>query len=85
MYVCFVLFNDELMRMMFLLNKTQSERQKNVMLKQEHNRIREENEMLKEVMRNPLCTNCGSRVAMSSGGCGGINFEIERLRLRMLN
>ncbi|KAI9159605.1 hypothetical protein LWI28_000093 [Acer negundo] len=59
--------------------KTQSERYENVILKQEHNRIRVENEMLKEATRNPLCTNCGSLVAMSGGG--GINFEIERLRL----
>ncbi|KAK1554216.1 hypothetical protein Q3G72_009350 [Acer saccharum] len=60
--------------------KTQSERQGNVMLKQEHSKIRAENEMLKKAMRNHLCTNCGSRVAMSGGGGGGINFEIERLR-----
>ncbi|KAK3220774.1 hypothetical protein Dsin_014744 [Dipteronia sinensis] len=60
--------------------KTRSERQENVILKQEHNRILAENEMLKEAMSHPLCTNCGSLVAMSSGGGGGINFEIERLR-----
>ncbi|KAK3219131.1 hypothetical protein Dsin_013101 [Dipteronia sinensis] len=61
--------------------KTQSERHEDVMLKQEHNRIRSENKMLKEAMRNPLSTTCGSSEAMTSVGCGGIDFEIERLKL----
>ncbi|KAK3182744.1 hypothetical protein Dsin_030030 [Dipteronia sinensis] len=60
--------------------KTQSERHDNVMLRQEHNRIRAENEMLKEAIRNPLCTKCGSLVEMSGDG-GEIDFEIEKLKL----
>ncbi|KAK1555194.1 hypothetical protein Q3G72_023216 [Acer saccharum] len=52
-----------------------------MILKQEHDRIQVQNEMLKEATRNLLYTNCGSLVAMSSGGGGGIDFEIERLRL----
>ncbi|KAK0597576.1 hypothetical protein LWI29_026670 [Acer saccharum] len=62
-------------------SKTQSERNENMILKQEHDRIQVQNEMLKEATRNLLCTNCGSLVAMSSGGGDGIDFEIERLRL----
>ncbi|KAK3219849.1 hypothetical protein Dsin_013819 [Dipteronia sinensis] len=42
-------------------------------------KIRAENKMLKEAMRNPLCTTCGCLEEMTSGGGGGINFEIERL------
>ncbi|TXG70865.1 hypothetical protein EZV62_005800 [Acer yangbiense] len=61
--------------------RTQSERHENVILKQEHDMIQVENEMLKEATRNLLCTNCGSLMAMSSGGGGGIDFEIERLWL----
>ena len=38
--------------------------------------------MSKKAMRNPLCTTCGCLEAMTSGGGGGgIDFEIERLRL----
>ncbi|KAK3219850.1 hypothetical protein Dsin_013820 [Dipteronia sinensis] len=47
----------------------------------EHDKIRAENKMLKEAMRNLLCTTCGSLEEMTSGGGGGINFEIEQLRL----
>ncbi|KAK1577785.1 hypothetical protein Q3G72_024767 [Acer saccharum] len=65
--------------------KTQLKRHENVLLKQEQNGIRAENKMLKEAMRNPLCTTCGCLEAMTSGGGGGggggINFEIEWLRL----
>ncbi|KAK1567531.1 hypothetical protein Q3G72_013220 [Acer saccharum] len=61
--------------------KTQSECHYNVMLRQEHNRSQVENEMLKEAIRNPLCTKCGSLVAMSGGGGGEIDFEIEKLKL----
>ncbi|KAK4839726.1 hypothetical protein QYF36_024380 [Acer negundo] len=60
---------------------TQSECHENVMLKQEHNRISGENKMLKEAMRNPLCTTCGSSEAMTSGGSGWFDFGIEQLRL----
>ncbi|KAK3219848.1 hypothetical protein Dsin_013818 [Dipteronia sinensis] len=80
-YVVFVLFNDELMRMMFLLNYTHSKCHENAFLKQENNRIRVENNMLKEAMRNLLCITCGSLEAITSG-CGGmIDFEIEQLKL----
>ncbi|KAK0590017.1 hypothetical protein LWI29_021642 [Acer saccharum] len=51
------------------------------MLRQEHNRSQAENEMLKEAIRNLLCTKCGSLVAMSGGGGGEIDFEIEKLKL----
>ncbi|KAK2661489.1 hypothetical protein Ddye_000063 [Dipteronia dyeriana] len=61
--------------------KTQSERHDNVMLRKKNNRIRAENEMLKEAIKNPLCTICGSLVAMSGGGGGEIDFEMEKLKL----
>ncbi|KAK0595627.1 hypothetical protein LWI29_008481 [Acer saccharum] len=61
--------------------KTQKERHENMRLRQEHNMSRVESEMLKEAMRNPLCTSCGSLVA-ATGGCGGeSNFELDQLRL----
>ncbi|KAK3219554.1 hypothetical protein Dsin_013524 [Dipteronia sinensis] len=61
--------------------KTQKERHENMRLRQEHNMSQVENEMLKEAMRNPLCTSCGSLVA-ATGGCGGeSNFELDQLRL----
>ncbi|KAK4839616.1 hypothetical protein QYF36_023337 [Acer negundo] len=50
-------------------------------LRQEHNISRVENDMLKEAMRNQLCTSCGSLVA-ATGGCGGESkFELDQLRL----
>ena len=52
------------MKIMFLLNQTQSESHENAKLKQEHNGIGAENKMFKGVMRNPLCTTCGSLEVM---------------------
>ncbi|KAK2653799.1 hypothetical protein Ddye_013655 [Dipteronia dyeriana] len=36
---------------------------------------------MKEAVSHRMFTNCGNHVAMSSCGSGGINFEIERMRL----
>ncbi|KAK2651507.1 hypothetical protein Ddye_011363 [Dipteronia dyeriana] len=61
--------------------KTQKERQENMRLRQEHSMSQVVNETLKEAMRNPLCTRCGSLVA-ATGGCGvESNFELHQLRM----
>ncbi|XP_044504884.1 homeobox-leucine zipper protein ANTHOCYANINLESS 2-like isoform X2 [Mangifera indica] len=57
--------------------KTQMERHENVILRQEHDKLRAENEMLKEAMKSPVCNNCGG-VAVPANAS---NIEIQQLRI----
>ncbi|KAH7557598.1 hypothetical protein JRO89_XS11G0187900 [Xanthoceras sorbifolium] len=57
--------------------KTQMERHENVMLRQEHDKLRAENEILKEALKNPMCNNCGGPVVPGVVN----NYEMQQLRI----
>ncbi|KAH9677955.1 homeobox-leucine zipper protein ANTHOCYANINLESS 2 [Citrus sinensis] len=52
--------------------KTQMERHENIILRQEHDKLRAENEMLKDAMKNPTCNNCGGPAVPGSDELGRI-------------
>ncbi|XP_057425278.1 homeobox-leucine zipper protein HDG1 isoform X2 [Lotus japonicus] len=56
--------------------KTQLERHENLMLRQENEKLRAENTMMKEAMNNPICNSCGGP-AMP----GQISFEEHQIRI----
>ncbi|XP_054786163.1 homeobox-leucine zipper protein ANTHOCYANINLESS 2-like isoform X2 [Prosopis cineraria] len=56
--------------------KTQLERHENLILRQENDKLRAENSMMKEAMANPICNNCGSPAIP-----GQISFEEHQLRI----
>ncbi|GAY41211.1 hypothetical protein CUMW_057720 [Citrus unshiu] len=57
--------------------KTQMERHENIILRQEHDKLRAENEMLKDAMKNPTCNNCGGPAVPGSVS----NYELQQLRI----
>lgn len=57
--------------------KTQMERHENIILRQEHDKLRAENEMLKDAMKNPTCNNCGGPAVPGSAS----NYELQQLRI----
>ncbi|XP_031269472.1 homeobox-leucine zipper protein ANTHOCYANINLESS 2-like [Pistacia vera] len=57
--------------------KTQMERHENVMLRQEHDKLRAENDMLKEAVKNPVCNNCGGPAVPGNVS----NYELQQLRI----
>ncbi|XP_012570175.1 homeobox-leucine zipper protein HDG1 isoform X2 [Cicer arietinum] len=56
--------------------KTQLERHENIMLRQENEKLRGENTMMKEAMSNPVCNNCGGPAIP-----GQILFEEHQIRI----
>jgi homeobox-leucine zipper protein len=58
------------------LNQTQLERHENIMLRQENDKLRGENSMMKEAMVNPICNNCGGPAIP-----GQILFEEHQIRI----
>ncbi|GAU15450.1 hypothetical protein TSUD_44870 [Trifolium subterraneum] len=56
--------------------KTQLERHENIMLRQENDKLRGENSMMKEAMVNPICNNCGGPAIP-----GQILFEEHQIRI----
>ncbi|KAG6754494.1 hypothetical protein POTOM_042533 [Populus tomentosa] len=56
--------------------KTQLERHENVILKQENDKLRLENELLKQNMSDPICNNCGGPVVP-----GPVSYEQRQLRI----
>ncbi|KAK4283154.1 hypothetical protein QN277_000138 [Acacia crassicarpa] len=56
--------------------KTQLERHENLILRQENDKLRAENSMMKEAMANPICSNCGSPAIP-----GQISFDEHQLRI----
>lgn len=53
------------------------ERHENVILRQEHDKLRAENDMLKEAMKNPICNNCGGPAVPGNVS----NYELQQLRI----
>ncbi|XP_054807918.1 homeobox-leucine zipper protein ANTHOCYANINLESS 2 isoform X2 [Prosopis cineraria] len=56
--------------------KTQLERHENLILRQENEKLRAENSMIKEAMSNPMCNRCGGPAIP-----GQISFEDHHLRI----
>ncbi|KAK4280385.1 hypothetical protein QN277_012014 [Acacia crassicarpa] len=56
--------------------KTQLERHENIILRQENEKLRAENSMIKEAMANPMCNQCGGPAIP-----GQISFEDHHLRI----
>ncbi|XP_042505461.1 homeobox-leucine zipper protein ANTHOCYANINLESS 2-like isoform X2 [Macadamia integrifolia] len=56
--------------------KTQLERHENSILRQENDKLRAENLAFRDVMRNPICTNCGGPAML-----GEISLEEQHLRI----
>ncbi|XP_044467845.1 homeobox-leucine zipper protein ANTHOCYANINLESS 2 isoform X1 [Mangifera indica] len=57
--------------------KTQMERHENVILRQEHDKLRAENDMLKEAIKTPVCNKCGGPAEPSNAS----NYELQQLRI----
>lgn len=58
------------------MNQTQLERHENIILRQENDKLRAENTMMKDAMRNPMCNNCGGPAML-----GEISYEEHQLRI----
>ncbi|KAM1613397.1 hypothetical protein EV1_001843 [Malus domestica] len=56
--------------------KTQLERHENIILRQENDKLRAENGVIKDAMSNPVCNNCGGPAIP-----GQISFEEHQLRI----
>ncbi|CAL5209496.1 unnamed protein product [Lathyrus oleraceus] len=56
--------------------KTQLERHENIMLRQENDKLRGENSIMKDAMVNPICNNCGGPAIP-----GQILFEEHQIRI----
>nr|POE69422.1 homeobox-leucine zipper protein anthocyaninless 2 [Quercus suber] len=56
--------------------KTQLERHENVILRQENDKLRAENTLMRDAMANPVCSNCGGPAIP-----GQISFEEHQLRI----
>ncbi|KAJ1402508.1 START domain [Sesbania bispinosa] len=56
--------------------KTQLERHENLMLRQENEKLRAENSLMKEAMSNPVCNSCGGPAIP-----GQISFEEHQIRI----
>ncbi|GMI99592.1 ANTHOCYANINLESS 2, ARABIDOPSIS THALIANA HOMEODOMAIN PROTEIN [Hibiscus trionum] len=62
--------------------KTQLERHENVILKQENDRLRAENDFLKQSMTNPVCNNCGGPAVPGEVSYEQNHLKIENARLK---
>ncbi|CAN4085191.1 unnamed protein product [Withania somnifera] len=62
--------------------KTQMERHENSMLKQENDKLRIENIAMKDAMRNPVCSHCGSQAILGEVHIEEHHLKIENARLR---
>ena len=58
------------------LNQTQLERHENIILRQENDKLRAENTLMRDAMANPVCNNCGGPAIP-----GQISFEEHQLRI----
>ncbi|MED6159058.1 hypothetical protein PIB30_038840 [Stylosanthes scabra] len=56
--------------------KTQIERHENMILKQENEKLRAENSVMREAMANPMCNNCGGTAIP-----GQISFDEHQIRI----
>ncbi|KAK3039273.1 hypothetical protein RJ639_027977, partial [Escallonia herrerae] len=62
--------------------KTQLERHENAMLKQQNDKLRIENISMKEAMRNPICSSCGSSAILGEVPMEEHHLRIENARLK---
>lgn len=60
----------------WFFNQTQLERHENIILRQENDKLRAENSMIKEAMASPMCNRCGGPAIP-----GQISFEDHHLRI----
>ena len=58
------------------MNQTQLERHENIILRQENDKLRAENGVMKDAMSNPICHNCGGPAIP-----GQISFDEHQLRI----
>lgn len=58
------------------MNQTQLERHENIILRQENDKLRAENGVMKDAMSNPMCHNCGGPAIP-----GQISFDEHQLRI----
>lgn len=63
-------------KMGLILDQTQLERHENIILRQENDKLRAENSMIKDAMSNPMCNQCGGPAIP-----GQISFEEHQLRI----
>lgn len=64
------------------MNQTQLERHENSILRQENDKLRAENMSIREAMRNPICTNCGSPAMIGDVSLEEQHLRIENARLK---
>lgn len=62
--------------------KTQIERHENTILRQENDKLRAENMSMREAMRNPICSNCGSPAMIGESSLEEQHLRIENARLK---
>ncbi|XP_042474431.1 homeobox-leucine zipper protein ROC5-like [Zingiber officinale] len=62
--------------------KTQMERHENTTLRQENDKLRAENLSIKEVMRNPICNNCGGLAVLGEVSLEEQHLQVENGRLK---
>jgi len=65
-----------------LLNQTQLERHENMVLKQENDKLRAENGVMKEALANPICNNCGGPAIPGQISLEEHQTRIENARLK---
>lgn len=64
------------------MNQTQLERHENSILRQENDKLRAENMSIREAIRNPICTNCGSPAMIGDVSLEEQHLRIENARLK---
>ncbi|XP_045810380.1 homeobox-leucine zipper protein ROC6-like [Trifolium pratense] len=62
--------------------KTQLERHENMILRQENEKLRAENSVMKEAMANPICSNCGGPAIPGQISMEEHQIRIENARLK---
>jgi len=64
------------------MNQTQLERHENMVLKQENDKLRAENGVMKEALANPICNNCGGPAIPGQISLEEHQTRIENARLK---
>lgn len=64
------------------MNQTQLERHENMILRQENEKLRAENSVMKEAMANPICSSCGGPAIPGQISMEEHQIRIENARLK---